>query len=223
MKTFKKISLAVLAVLPAVYTAVAVLFYMPNTVAVHFGVDGMPDRYGSKYEAFILPAAAVLVYVLYLIIIRFAGAKKTDEKTSKNIDVISTIIIAIFVVFNVLGVVILIAMNDPDKLSGPDNLLYVTMTAAMGVLFIVCGNIMPKTKRNSMIGFRLPFCMDTDEHWYIANRAGGIAMVLAGIVTVVCGLIFRDITAVFIMLASIIVSATVAFIYSYGRIKKEKV
>ena len=223
MKTFKKILLAVLAVLPAVYTAVAVLFYMPDTVAVHFGVDGMPDRYGSKYEAFILPAAALLTYVVYLVVIRLTAGKKTDEKTLRNIDVITTIVIAIFVVLNVLGVVILIAMNDPDKLSGPDNLLYIAMTSAMGVLFIVCGNIMPKTKRNSMIGFRLPFCMDTDEHWYIANRAGGIAMVLAGLVTVVCGLIFRDITAVFIMLAAIIISATVAFIYSYGKIKRDEV
>ena len=37
MKRFKSILILILAVIPAVYTAVAVFFILPDTVAAHFG------------------------------------------------------------------------------------------------------------------------------------------------------------------------------------------
>jgi uncharacterized membrane protein len=36
---------------------------LSNTVPVHFGIDGKPDRYGSKIELLSLPAIAVIMAV----------------------------------------------------------------------------------------------------------------------------------------------------------------
>ena len=96
------------------------------------------------------------------------------------------------------------------------------MATTSGMVLILLGNIMPKTRRNHFLGMRMRFCMDTDEHWYIANRAGGVAMVLAGVVTVVCGLVFRNINYIFGMVISLLVFTTVAIIYSYVKIKGKK-
>jgi peptide/nickel transport system permease protein len=59
MKKSKSVLMIILSLLPAICAAVAVFFIMPDTVAAHFGINGTPDRYGSKYEAFILPAIAL--------------------------------------------------------------------------------------------------------------------------------------------------------------------
>ena len=96
------------------------------------------------------------------------------------------------------------------------------IAVVIGVMFIVIGCIMPKTKPNSFVGMRLSWCMDSDEHWYIANRAGGIAMVTSGIATIISGLIFRNGYYVVGMLLALIISLTVATVYSYAIIKKKK-
>ena len=111
-------------------------------------------------------------------------------------------------------------MGDPSLALNNDNLINAIIPTFIGILFIILGNIMPKTKRNSYIGVRLPFAMDTDEHWYIANRAGGIALVISGIATVIAGLILRNITYLVVMAAALLITLVVAIIYSYVKIKR---
>lgn len=223
MKSFKKITILLLAILPTIYTAIAVFFLLPDTVAAHFGANGTPDRYGSKYEAFLLPVILLILYVVYFLIRKFALRSSTDEnsRTERNIDIIDTVILCLFVLFNALCVMILILMKHPHMMTNAENIIFPIIAAVIGTMFIVIGNIMPKTKPNSFVGMRLSWCMDTDEHWYIANRAGGIALVFSGIITIISGLVFRSGTYIVGMLIALLVSLTVAIIYSYVKIKKK--
>lgn len=224
MKRFKRLLILILSVLPIIYTALAVLFILPETVAAHFNARGIADRYGSKYEAFILPGITIAVGLIYFFIRKFAKFSSSDEndRTERNLDVIDTVVITVLVLFNVLCAFILIAMKKPGIMQNKENLIFVIISAVIGVMFIVIGNIMPKTKRNSLVGMRLSFCMDSDEHWHIANRAGGIAMVLSGIATVIGGLVLRSGSYIIVMLISLLLFLTVAIIYSYAKIKGEK-
>lgn len=222
MKKFKPVLIYILAVLPAVYTAIAVIFILPETVAAHFNFSGQVDRYGSKYEVLPLPAIILGIALFFLIIRKVVKTASTDDdKAARNLDILDTAMLLIFVFFNALCVFLLVAMGDPSVMSN-NSLLFVILSACLGILFILMGNILPKTRRNSIIGMRLQFCMDTDEHWYIANRAGGIAMVLAGLCTVIAGLVFRSLTSIFVMVIALIVFLTVATVYSYAIIKKDK-
>ncbi len=223
MKRFKQLLLILFAVLPTVYTAVAVFFLLPDTVAAHFGPNLIPDRYGSKYEAFLLPGIILVLFVIYFFIRKFIQRSSTDEnsRTARNIDILDTIVLCVLVLLNALCVMILILMKHPVMMTNAENLIFPIIAAVIGTMFIVIGNIMPKTKPNSFIGMRLSWSMDTDEHWYIANRAGGIALVISGIVTIVSGLICRNGYYIIGMIVSLLVTLTVATVYSYVIIKKK--
>ena len=223
MKKFKTIIIAVLSVLPMIYTAVAVFFFLPDTVAAHFGIDGTPDRYGSKYEAFLFPAIILGITLLYFLYRKFQekSSKEDNDRTARNLDILDTVILIVMVLFNALCVFLLTVMKHPGMMKNKENMIFVIISCVIGVLFILLGNILPKTKPNSFIGIRLSWCMDSDEHWYIANRNCGIAMVLSGICTVIAGLIIRNGTYVIYMILSLIVFLTVATIYSYVIIKKK--
>ena len=223
MKRFKKIMIIILAVLPTIYSAIAVFFILPDTVAAHFGIDGTPDRYGSKYEAFLFPAIILVITLLYFLYRKFQekSSKEDNDRTARNLDILDTVILIVMVLFNALCVFLLTIMKHPGTMKNKENMIFVIISTVVGVLFILLGNILPKTKPNSFIGIRLSWCMDSDEHWYIANRAGGIAMVLAGICTVIAGLIVRNGTYIIYMILSLILFLTVATIYSYVIIKRE--
>lgn len=223
MKRFKTFLICILAVLPMIYTAVAVFFFLPETVAAHFGFSGRPDRYGSKYEAFIFPAIILGISLLYFLFRKFTQISSADDndRTARNIDILDTVIMLILVLFNAMCVFFLIVMRTPSVIQDKINLIFVILSTFWGVVFIILGNILPKTKPNNIIGIRLSWSMDTDEHWYITNRAGGIAMVLAGLCTIITGLIVRNGTWIIFMILSLIVFLTVAILYSYGKIKKK--
>ncbi len=223
MKKFKRITIMILAVLPMIYTAVAVFFFLPDTVAAHFGIDGTPDRYGSKYEAFLFPAIILGITLLYFLYRKFQekSSKEDNDRTARNLDILDTVILIVMVLFNALCVFLLTVMKHPATMKNKENMIFVIISCVIGVLFILLGNILPKTKPNSFIGIRLSWCMDSDEHWYIANRNCGIAMVLSGICTVIAGLIVRNGTYIIYMILSLILFLTVATIYSYVIIKKK--
>ena len=223
MKRFKKITIILLAILPTIYSAIAVFFILPDTVAAHFGIDGTPDRYGSKYEAFLFPAVILVIALLYFLFRKFQQKSSTDEneRTARNLDILDTVIMIVMVLFNALCVFFLTMMKNPATMKNKENMIFVIISCVMGVLFILLGNILPKTKPNSFIGVRLSWSMDSDEHWYITNRNCGIAMVLAGICTVIAGLIVRNGTYIIYMILSLILFLTVATIYSYVIIKKK--
>ncbi|MEE3491440.1 DUF1648 domain-containing protein [Ruminococcus sp.] len=223
MKRFKKITIILLAILPTIYSAIAVFFILPDTVAAHFGIDGTPDRYGSKYEAFLFPAIILVIALLYFLFRKFQQKSSTEdnERTARNLDILDTVIMIVMVLFNALCVFFLTMMKNPVTMKNKENMIFVIISTVVGVLFILLGNILPKTKPNSFIGVRMSWCMDSDEHWYITNRNCGIAMVLAGICTVIAGLIVRNGTYIIYMILSLILFLTVATIYSYVIIKKK--
>ena len=224
MKKFKRIMIMILAVLPMIYTAIAVFFFLPDTVAAHFGIDGTPDRYGSKYEAFLFPAIILGIALLYFLYRKFQQRSSADEndRTARNLDILDTVILIVMVLFNALCVFLLTMMKHPATMKNKENMIFVIISTIIGVLFILLGNILPKTKPNSFIGVRLSWCMDSDEHWHITNRNCGIAMVLSGICTVIAGLIVKNGTYVIYMILSLILFLTVATIYSYVIIKGKK-
>lgn len=222
MKKFKTILTAVLAVLPMIYTAIAVFFFMPNTVAAHINLHGQVDRYGSKYEAFLLPAIVLVMYIIIFFIRKFTMKSSTDdERTLRNLDIGDTVVMLLLVLLNAIDVFVLFMMMKPKAVMNAESIATAIVSVIVGVVFILLGNIMPKTKPNAFLGMRLSFAMDTDEHWYIANRAGGIAMVLSGLVTIAAGLILRNVGYVFVMVIALIVFLTVAILYSYVKIKKK--
>lgn len=55
-----------LTLLPLVVTAVSMAF-LPDTIPVHYGVEGTVDRWGSKYECFIFPVITFVTGGLILL------------------------------------------------------------------------------------------------------------------------------------------------------------
>ena len=91
----------------------------------------------------------------------------------------------------------------------------------LGIVLVVMGNYMPKTKKNSLIGFRCAWTKYNDVTWQKSNRFAAYVMMAAGVVSILCGLIFGGIASMIVLFASILVSAGIMLAYSY-RIYKEE-
>ena len=197
MKKLNKIMLA-LSLLPTLITSVF-LFFMNDTVPMHYNASGAVDRYGSKYENFILPAIILFMYAFYMVY-----TKIYTKYSTNSIEKMMFLILAIL---------------KPDSTTFTDNVPFIINTV-MALMLIITGNFLPKTKRNSFIGVKTSWTQSSDLAWYESNRAGGIAFVVTGVLTIIESSFIKGIDSTFIMVAILLISIAVAYIYAYVKVKK---
>ena len=91
---------------------------------------------------------------------------------------------------------------------------YKIMGIGCGILFLVLGNIMPKTKPNPIMGVRLPWLEDHPEAWRKSQRAGGIAFAAAGALCLVLSLFLQGAALFWVIMICALGAAVVSCIVS---------
>lgn len=84
-----------------------------------------------------------------------------------------------------------------------------------GVMLVVLGNIMPKAHRNALFGLRTTWSMANDSVWRKSQRFGGFSAVICGLLIAVSAAFVSGIRNILLMIALILIWATVCIIASY--------
>ena len=213
----------------ALASTLLALPHLPERVPMHFDASGAVDRYGSKYELFLLPIVMIISNIASEIGYARAKKKGLDPESravmsarinSKVTTVSVTILSAVFVVLN-FGI-LYIAYSSTDNLGNLPFDFSGILTVTLGISIAVLGNYMPKTKRNGVIGMRSAWSMYNDVTWQKSNRFAAYVMMAAGIISALCGLIFGGMLSLFIIVGALAIAAVVVLIYSYRVYCKEK-
>ncbi len=187
--------------------AIAVWNTMPDSIPVHFGLNGQPDRYGGKFEGLLtMPLTATGVYLLFYFLpyidprggryARFAGAYA----------IIRTAVIALLAAVQV--VIILQARGAAVDVT-------TVFTLLLGLLFVVLGNYMGKLRPNWFAGIRTPWTLSSEESWNKTHRLGGKLFVVLGLLIAAASFLQKP----WVLLGGIgllLVCSVVLVVYSYA-------
>ena len=217
-----------LAVLPTIVTAVALKF-MPDTVPLHYNFAGEIDRWGSKYEHFLMPALLIVFVVLMQVITYFQEKKIEDEPTPReqasrrnNIKVVRIVTI-VFEIFLLILICWMLWTSKENANLGTEQTatnIGQFIWIAMGILLVVIGNILPKSRMNSVVGVRTTWSMYNEETWSKSNRFGGIVLMVTGIAMVITSLILKESALIIANLGLMILSSIVILVYTYKVFKE---
>ena len=210
-----------LIVLGFIGTAVFLVF-APDTVAAHFNAAGEPDRYGSKYEALLLPAVSALMGGAFLLCARAAG--KRGAALYERIFLWTAL--GEVALFHGIGAYAMWKMSGGGSGSGLNlagGVDYLRLTSVLvGLLLVLLGNVMPKARRNGLFGVRTAWSLSGGEAWRKSPRFGGFASVAAGLLLALLGVVLEGwaslaaLTAVLTLWALACVAAS----YRYSRCEK---
>lgn len=210
----KKIALYTLMALPVTAT-LAAMFCLPDKIPAHYGIDGKVDRWGSKYEALIIP---IIIVAFGIVMLTAAKISSKNERSGKNNEGLTLITgICCLALFDIMDLYFLFAgfVSITDLSDIPIDIESLTVIA-LGIVFIIIGNYAPKAKLNSLIGFRTPRTMKNETTWKKCNRFFGITFMATGVIQIVgAALIFRGFGSIFFMLVLIVAEVIVNMIYSY--------
>ena len=99
--------------------------------------------------------------------------------------------------------------------------LYIGMIVPvmLGVMFIVIGNYLPKCKRNSTIGVKVKWALESEENWNATHRLTGKLWVIGGVLVLV-GAFLPEAALLWWEFGLMLIMVLVPVVYSYRYSKR---
>ncbi len=202
MKSKKTLIITSLICLLPMLVGALVYSRLPEQVATHFDLQGNPDGWSSRpFAVFGLPGILLAVNLLIPFALRADPKHKNMSGALVNI-----------VIWTVPVVSLLCSGLTLGRALGYDLRIEVVLPVFMGVLFILIGNYLPKTKQSYTMGIKLPWTLASEENWNRTHRLAGFLWVLGGVYFIVMSFIGWNLIAFLIPIVLMVLAPTV---YSY--------
>ena len=203
--------------------------YLPEQVPRNIDLNENATYYAHKSIYFVLALIPLAFTIIYEVITYFQKRKKLSGKEAENSRINGTTLQNIILILNVfftflIGFMILLAFREADGFTSNFPISKI-LCIAMGFMFILIGNLMPKTRRNAWLGFRTKWTQYNDVTWSKAHRFMGFALVICGILIVLAAIVFSGEITFLIMMgllcAVMLIGSIKSYLYYLEEIKHE--
>ena len=202
MKNKKMLIWTSLVCLIPILVGAAVYSRLPETMATHWNMSGEPDGWSSRaFAVFGLPGILLAVNLFLPFALK---ADPKHENMSEKLVLIS--------LWTIPLVSLLCSGLTLARGLGYEVRVERWVPIFMGVLFIVIGNYLPKTKQSYTMGIKLPWTLASEENWNRTHRLGGFLWVIGGALFILMSFIGWSLAAFLIILALMVLAPMV---YSY--------
>lgn len=191
---------------------------LPNTIPAHWGFSGNVDRFGSKYELFTAPVITILFAAMLQLSVRYTRHKAESGKIGNvplaNVASVNSVGFICNIIFLFLTAVQLYAsytFASATPSISPSRMIAIVTS----ISFILIGNVLPKCKRNSMIGIRVSWTLDNDEVWYHTHRFGGKVFIIGGLISTIACIFAPESAGIPIMLITLLILTVIVCIYAH--------
>ena len=156
---------------------------LPESVPVHFGLDGRPDRFGSRAEGVLVtPVVAVILYLLFSVFPRLDPGR---ENYASFAGVYFRIRLAVLAFMTAIHAAVLIQLQSAE----PRVMAWVLVL--IGALLFFIGTQIGHLAPNWFMGVRTPWTLSSPSTWKRTNRVGGFLMMAEGVLFVLAGIVNR--------------------------------
>ncbi len=185
-----------------------------NTVPLHFGLNGQPDRYGNRSELISVIIILTVVNIGVYLLVKFIPLIDPKKKTMQSAALFQKLAVIASVLSVLIGVAIIYAAQKGAFDFG--NIFF----AILGIFFAILGNLMYSIKPNYFAGIRTPWTLEDEDTWRKTHQLGSRIWFIGGILIALISFILSKqiMPVVFIVLISVMVLIPV--IYSYIYFKK---
>jgi len=199
------LKLVLLVALVAAIVAGFVLIPPGASLPVHWNFAGEPDGFLPRDWALLVPAAATaLVWGIFLVVDRLA-TPADKEAGAYVVSVVLTALTALMVTIAVATVLI--------GTGRATNMVQI-LAVGIGILLLVLGNAMPKSRPNSFAGIRMPSTLHSETNWAATHRLGGWLTLAGGVILLIAAFVLPANLLVWWLIGCVIVPMLIASAYS---------
>lgn len=184
--------------------------FLPETIPIHWNAAGEIDRWGGKWNIFLLGALPLLNLVLFTILPKIDPKKDNYKKHKKAYELIQW---TTSIVFIGLGWLMLSFSMGIEFDMG------VAIRLTIGVMFILLGNYIGQLRQNYFIGIKTPWTLADKDVWRKTHRRGALVFAFMGLAMIASILLPQNSLAPVVLTTSL-GGVVYLFIYSYIEFRK---
>ena len=199
----KLILSSVIILLPILF---GVLFWndLPQAMTTHWGPDGTADGWSGR--PFAVFGSPLILLAAHWICIWITPRDNRNKNQSNKVFGMVLWIIPLTSLFT-NGIMYMAAFGRALHAE-------TVMFLFIGLLFIVIGNYLPKTRQNRTIGIKIKWTLENEENWNATHRVGGRLWVIGGLLFMCC--VFLPGRAVpWVLIIGLAILAVIPVLYSY--------
>lgn len=191
----------------AFLVSIALYNKLPNLMPMHWNIAGEIDSYGPKIlVTFLSPILMIAIWIGMLYFPKIDPKKENYTKFDSSYTIIANAFVTFFFVIHIVTVSVSLGYNIAiDKV----------IPFMVGILFVVIGNYLPKSKSNFFYGIKTPWTLTNEEVWKKTHRLGGKLFVISGLIIMVSSLLFKGSIQFIILLILIFIVAIIPIVASY--------
>jgi len=188
---------------------------LPDKIAIHWNVAGIADNYVHKaIAAFGVPIVFLIINLL-ISKVRLLGDPKCEGQSQAKAgwQILTWITPALSLIL--VPIMLCIAM-------GANISMVMVGSLPVGLVLIIFGNYLPKSRQNNFIGIKLPWTLNNTDNWNKTHRLAGYVYIVCGALLIIVNFLL-DNMFVYIPVYIIIIAALALFptIYSYSLYRRE--
>ena len=216
--TRKRLSIAsVVVVLAMVAVAAWVASMLPADAQLptHWGMDGEPDALSDKWTALLMPAVIAGAISALMHFLPALEPRKGGLERSQGLYMASWAGLLVLMALVQLAVVAT-AFDWPITSTS-------LVLGGTGLLFILIGNQLGKSRSMYLVGIRTPWTLASEEVWIKTHRLAGKLMVAGGVLLALAAFLpLPPATLAALLFAVILAIAGVPILYSYILWRREQ-
>ena len=207
-------SLAVQGLLLAASVAfsLSVAARLPDTVVTHWGLNGQPDGWGSKWTILILmPFVQATMAILTVVLPAISPREYRIERFGKTYAWIMVLVAAMMAAMHTIIVL---------KTAGAAFDIGRAIFAVLFLVWILLGNVIGRVGQNYFVGIRTPWTLSDEHVWRETHRAAGRLWVAGGLLGLLGSLVgapFVALIAFFLVIALVPVGQSYTIYRRIGR------
>lgn len=208
------ITLLMLAIIPLIYLALQYQ-QLPETVAIHYNINGKADRFSHKSSAWGISGALSGVSMIVCLILLFISSfdpKKTAATSQATLNKMALVIGLFMTILNCYMVYALPLKQLP--VAG----LYIIIC----LLLTLLGNFMNNIKPNYFVGIRTPWTLESETNWRKTHHLAGKLWFAGGMILAVLLLLLPGTAGGIVFRVGVILLALVPVVYSFVLFKNQK-
>ena len=179
----------------------------------HWGADGTPTWAAPKSLAiFILPLTLAVLHIIVATIVTNSSSVQNNPKKIQNMVLWLVPAISAFT-----NLAVLLANLNANLNIGTIIFPFV------GLLFIVIGNYLPKTRQNYFIGIRVPWTLNNTDNWHKTHKLAGKTCILGGFLFMIGAAVPQNQDVLIILfISALLLIAVIPITYSYMLHREQK-
>ena len=152
---------------------------LPPLVATHFDIHGHADGFGSRaFAAFFLPTFSFAIWAFMRFAIWLAPQAWRERMAASPLAAAACITVAFLSALHF--VTLHVALRGAPGLGSE-------LAVLLGAMWLALAVILPRTRRNPVIGIRTAWTLSSDENWARTHRIASYSFLVGGLLSLAAG------------------------------------